>query len=175
MIKNSNQPLIDVEPGATGEICVSGPSVIKSYIGNVAEKAFQQGWFRTGDLGQRDEDGYVYITGRIREVIIRGGENIAPREVEEVLLTHPAVREVAVVGRPNPIYGEVVVAYIVPQNPAEYEFDKSTLYQRLHQYASEQLSPAKVPVDFIIVNALPHTISGKIARHELQEQESQYG
>lgn len=167
---NSNQPLTDVEPGATGEICVFGPSVIKSYIGDVDEEAFQEGWFRTGDLGYLDEDEYVYITGRIREVIIRGGENIAPREVEEVLLTHPAVREVAVVGRPDAIYGEVVVAYVVPQNPTETD-----IAQQLHQYTSQQLSPAKVPVDFIIENALPHTNSGKIARHELRERESQRG
>jgi acyl-CoA synthetase (AMP-forming)/AMP-acid ligase II len=107
--------LRDVVPGEMGEICIAGPSVIGSYQDNAGQEAFQDGWFRTGDLGYLDEDGYLFIRGRLREVINRGGENIAPREVEEVLLGHEAVREVAAVGRPDPIYGEQVVAYVAVQ------------------------------------------------------------
>ncbi len=103
----------DVPRGETGEICISGPSVISAYYGNADKEAFQDGWFRTGDIGYQDEEDYLYITGRLRDVIIRGGENIAPREVEEVLETYPAVREAAVIGRPDAVYGEQVVAYIV--------------------------------------------------------------
>jgi acyl-CoA synthetase (AMP-forming)/AMP-acid ligase II len=108
----SGETLHDVAPGETGEICVAGPSIIDGYQNNSGREAFQDGWFRTGDLGYLDEDGYLFIKGRSREVINRGGENIAPREVEEVLTGHAAIREVAAVGRPDPIYGELGVAYI---------------------------------------------------------------
>jgi acyl-CoA synthetase (AMP-forming)/AMP-acid ligase II len=166
----ADESLVDVEQGASGEICISGPSVIEGYLDNADEDSFRDGWFRTGDIGYLDLDGYLFITGRLREVIIRGGENIAPREIEEVLLTHPLVRDAAVVGRPDPIYGEVVVAYIVIQGKGGSE-----MQQRLHLYAAERLSPAKVPVDYVIVSALPRTTSGKVARQVLREQEVQHG
>jgi len=182
--------LRDVAPGAVGEICVRGPSVIKAYQGNAGRQSFQDGWFRTGDLGYQDADGYVFITGRLREVINRGGENIAPREIEDVLLSHPAVHEAAVVGRPDPFYGEVVVAYVVPQKDAEDDVNaartagvavatrtvsKVALKRGLQQYAAQRLSPPKVPVDILIVDELPRTASGKIARQLLREQERQRG
>ena len=103
---------MDVTQGEPGEICVRGPSVISAYAGGASTAVFQDGWFRTGDLGYQDADGYLYITGRQRDVIIRGGENIAPREIEEVLLADPLVRDVAVVGQPDPLYGQQVVAYL---------------------------------------------------------------
>jgi acyl-CoA synthetase (AMP-forming)/AMP-acid ligase II len=158
--------LRDVVPGETGEICIAGPSVIGSYQGNAGQEAFQDGWFRTGDLGYLDEDGYLFIRGRLREVINRGGENIAPREVEEVLQRHAEVREVAVVGRPDPIYGEQVVAYIVAQKAWNEE-----MAQELHRYALQRLSPQKVPVDFIALDALPRTATGKVERRLLRAQE----
>src|SRR5438270_3141175 len=120
--------LHDVPRGEIGEICISGPSVISAYYGNEDQEAFHDGWFRTGDLGYQDEEGYLFITGRLRDVIIRGGENIAPREVEEVLDSYPAVREAAVIGRPDPVYGEQVVAYIVANGPWSPE-----LAQRLRE------------------------------------------
>src|SRR5947209_5409522 len=95
----------DVPRGETSEICISGPSVISAYYGHADKEAFQHGWFRTDDLGYQDEEDYLYITGRLRDVIIRGGENIAPREVEEALESYPAVREAAVIGRPYAVYG----------------------------------------------------------------------
>src|SRR6185437_11023201 len=97
-----------------GEICVRGPNVIAGYECDAGASSFEDGWFRTGDLGYLDADGYLYITGRLREVINRGGEKIAPREIEEVLLAHPAVRDAAVVGEPHPLYGQRVAAYITP-------------------------------------------------------------
>src|SRR5438445_4922841 len=92
---DGDERLHDVPRGETGEICISGPSLISAYYSNADKESFQDGWFRTGDLGYQDEEDYLYISGRLRDVIIRGGENIAPREVEEVLETNPAVRDAA--------------------------------------------------------------------------------
>lgn len=158
--------LHDVAPGETGEICIAGPDVIGSYQSNVGQEAFQDGWFRTGDLGYLDEDGYLFIKGRLREVINRGGENIAPREVEEVLLRHAAVREVAVVGRPDPIYGEQVVAYVAVRGAWSAQ-----IAQELHQYAARRLSLQKVPVDFVVLDALPRNPTGKVERRLLRARE----
>src|SRR2546423_5365847 len=160
--------LHDVPHGETGEICISGPRVISAYYGNADKEAFQEGWFRTGDIGYQDEEGYLYITGRLRDVIIRGGENIAPREVEEVLETYPAVREAAAIGRPDPAYGEEVVAYLVVNGPMTPE-----LAHTLHEYAARRLSAHKVPVDFIAVDALPKNALGKVAHRFLQKSDAQ--
>jgi acyl-CoA synthetase (AMP-forming)/AMP-acid ligase II len=155
--------LRDVAPGESGEICIAGPGVIPAYQDNMGQESFQDGWFRTGDLGYLDEDGYLFIKGRLREVINRGGENIAPREIEEVLQSYPAVREAAVVGRPDPIYGEQPVAYLKvwgdwdPENSAQ-----------LRRYAAQYLSLQKVPVDFIILDTLPKNATGKIVRRLLR-------
>ena len=162
----SGETLRDVAPGETGEICVAGPSIIDGYQNNSGREAFQDGWFRTGDLGYLDEDGYLFIKGRSREVINRGGENIAPREVEEVLTGHAAIREVAAVGRPDPIYGELVVAYIAVDDT--WNVEKA---QDLHEYAAQRLSPHKVPVDFIVIDALPRTPTGKVERRLLRARE----
>jgi acyl-CoA synthetase (AMP-forming)/AMP-acid ligase II len=162
-----DEDLHDVPRGETGEICISGPSVISAYYGNADKESFQNGWFRTGDLGYQDEEGYLFLTGRLRDVIIRGGENIAPREVEEVLESYPAVREAAVIGRPDPVYGEQVVAYIVANGPWSPE-----LAQRLHEYAAQRLSAHKVPVDFIVVDELPKNALGKVEHRLLQERDA---
>lgn len=168
---DDEQPWIDVGRGTIGEICFRGPSVICAYEGNAGASSFQDGWFRTGDLGYQDDDGYLFITGRLREVINRGGENVAPREVEEVLLTHPAVKETVVVGRPDSIYGEVVVAYVVlRENSTQSSRD---MQQQLQQYAAQRLSSHKVPVDFMLVDDLPRTSAGKVARQVLRKQEVQ--
>jgi len=158
--------LRDVEPGETGEICIAGPSVIDAYADNAGQGAFSDGWFRTGDLGYLDEDGYLFIRGRLREVINRGGENIAPREVEEVLLRHAAVREAAVVGRPDAIYGEQVVAYLAVRGAWT-----EALARELHEFAAQRLSSQKVPIDFIVLDALPRNATGKIDRHLLRLRE----
>jgi acyl-CoA synthetase (AMP-forming)/AMP-acid ligase II len=154
--------------GQTGEICVSGPPVIAGYQDNAGSDAFLDGWFLTGDLGYLDEDGYVFITGRLREVIIRGGENIAPREIEEVLMQHPAIREAAAVGRPDALYGEQVVAYVATHEPWN-----SALKSDLQHFAAQHLSAYKVPVDFIPLDALPRNHTGKIERHLLRTREQE--
>jgi acyl-CoA synthetase (AMP-forming)/AMP-acid ligase II len=162
----SGELLCDVAPGETGEICIAGPGVIGSYQDNVGQEAFQDGWFRTGDLGYLDKDGYLFIRGRLREVINRGGENIAPREVEEALLSHEAVREAAVVGRPDAIYGEQVVAYIAVKGAWS-----EAMARELHQHAAQRLSPQKVPVDFTVLDTLPRNPTGKIERRLLHARE----
>ena len=164
---DGDEVLHEVSRGETGEMCISGPSVISAYYGNADKESFQDGWFRTGDLGYQDEEGYLFITGRLRDVIIRGGENIAPREIEEVLETYPTVREAAVIGRPDAIYGEQVVAYIVANGPWSPE-----LAQQLHAYAARRLSAHKVPVDFIAVDALPKNALGKVAHRLLQARDA---
>lgn len=157
--------LHDVIPGTVGEICIKGPSVIHAYCGGQSKESFHDGWFRTGDLGYLDSDGYLSITGRLREVIIRGGENIAPREVEEILHRHPAVQDVAVVGRPDPIYGEHVAAFVVVHEGwSEAEAIKS-----LHEFAAQHLSSYKVPAEIFVLDELPKNTTGKVERRSLRE------
>ena len=110
----------ELTPLETGEICVIGPAVFAGYYDNpeANAKAFRDGWFRTGDLGHMDAEGFVYITGRASDMYISGGSNIYPREVEEKILTHPAIGEVAVLGVPDPVWGEVGVAVCVPREGA---------------------------------------------------------
>lgn len=154
--------LRDVAPGATGEICVRGPSVVASYERGASGEAFRDDWFRTGDLGYRDADGYLYIAGRLREVINRGGENVAPREVEEILLAHPEVADAAVVGEPHPLYGQRVVALVVPRRGWDARSAAA-----LRDYCAARLSPFKVPEAFYAVGALPRNGNGKLARRQL--------
>ncbi|HEX5505426.1 MAG TPA: AMP-binding protein [Thermomicrobiales bacterium] len=157
--------LVDVAPGDIGEVCVRGPNLIAAYQGGVGRESFQDGWFRTGDLGRRDGDGYLFLTGRLREMIKRGGETIAPREVEEVLLAHPDVREVAVVGRPDALYGEVVVALAILRDDCW----PAAALEDLRRFAADRLRPALVPVEFIPVREFPKTATNKLDRRALTE------
>jgi long-chain acyl-CoA synthetase len=133
------------------------------YSDGRAPDAFVEGWFRTGDLGYFDEDGYLYIVGRKRDVVIRGGKNIAPREVEEALLATPYVRDAAVVGAPDPVYGQRVVAYIVPAAPWT-----ETMVEALQRACALRLSAYKIPERFVVVKELPRTPFGKLQRQTLQ-------
>ncbi len=159
--------LLDVPRGDLGEICVRGPSLVSSYYGNTGREAFQDGWFRTGDLGCLDDEGYIHIDGRLRDEIIRGGENIAPREVEEVLQEHPAVREAGVIGRPDRLLGEQVIAYVVLNEPWSPKLEWS-----LREHAAKNLSAHKVPVEFIGVDSLPRNEMGKLQHRRLQEHDA---
>jgi acyl-CoA synthetase (AMP-forming)/AMP-acid ligase II len=161
-----DQALHDVPPGETGEVCIAGPGVVSAYVGDAAADAFQDGWFRTGDLGYLDAEGYLYLIGRLRDVIIHGGESIAPREIEEALLAHPAVQESAVIGRPDPLYGEQVTAFVVLR-----ETWTATLEQSLRNHCADYLSQHKIPAAFIAADVLPRTITGKIDRPRLAQEE----
>ena len=146
-----------------GEICVRGPGVFAGYFENDAanEKAFRQGWFHTGDLGFLDTRGFLHITGRASDMFISGGSNIYPREVEEALLTHPAVAECAVLGLPDPRWGESGVACIVlraPTEPAE-----------LLHHLEERLARYKHPRSFVFWADLPKSAYGKVPKQLLAE------
>ena len=149
-----------VAPGETGEIMVRGDVVMAGYWQNADATAssLRGGWLHTGDVGVIDEEGYLHLKDRSKDLIISGGSNIYPREVEEVLLTHGAVREVSVIGRPDREWGEVVVAYVVGDAKRE---DLDTL-------CLEHIARFKRPKDYVFVEALPKNNYGKILKTELR-------
>ena len=153
--------LTDVAPGEIGELLVRGPNVFAGYWGRpeATAAAFTDGWFRTGDLAVRMDDGYYSLRGRRTDLIISGGFNIYPREIEEVLGEAPGIREAVVVGIPDPHRGELPIAYIVADGPV----DKPGL----DQLCRRSLASFKVPRAFIRVDALPRTALGKVQKHLL--------
>ena len=154
--------------GQTGEIEVRGPHVFSGYWRRpeaTAESFDADGWFRTGDLGEYDADGYLRITGRARELIISGGFNVYPREVEEVLASHPGVAEVAVLGLPDADFGEQVVAVVVPSAGAP-----APEVQALVDWCKDRLASFKKPRRVVFVDALPRNALGKVQKHLLRDQ-----
>jgi len=140
---------------------------MKGYLKNpegTNEAFWDRGWFRSGDVGRFDEDGYLFIVDRIKDMIITGGENVYPREVEEVLYTRPEVQECAVIGLPDREWGERVTAVIEPK-PGE-KIDQKTL----KEFLREHLSSFKVPKEYRIVDELPKNPAGKILKRELRKQ-----
>ncbi len=158
--------LRDVPDGAEGELWSRGYHIMKGYYRDAAATALAvtpEGWLRSGDLASRDSDGYYSITGRLKELIIRGGENIAPKEIEEVLRTHPAVSDVAVFGVPDERFGEEVAAAIRLKPGATAHTEK------IRDYVRAKLARFKVPRYVEFVEAFPQTASGKIQRFRLRE------
>jgi len=156
-----------LEQGREGEICVRGPNIMKGYLNDPegTREAFWEGeWFRSGDIGLFDDDGYLYIVDRLKDMIITGGENVYSREVEEVLYTRPEIQECAVIGLPDPEWGERVTALIILR-PGE-RFDKD----KLNAYMKSRLSAFKVPKKYLIVNDFPRSPAGKILKRELKKQ-----
>jgi acyl-CoA synthetase (AMP-forming)/AMP-acid ligase II len=153
----------DVAPGAPGEIVVKGDQVLMGYWRNpeATRASFVDGWFRSGDVGRWDDDGYLYIVDRKKDMILTGGENVYPREVEEVLYQHPAVVEAAVVGAPDPKWGEKVVAVVCLRSPASAE--------ELIGFCRERIASYKKPKHVVVVDALPKNASGKVLKRELRE------
>lgn len=154
-----------LEQGARGEICICGPNITKGYLNKPEEtqNAFWGDWFRSGDIGYFDENGYLYIVDRLKDMIITGGENVYPREIEELLYTRSEVLECAVVGLPDREYGERVTAFIVAQK--EGIPDLSTLKAFLKRH----LAGFKVPKDFFLVDELPKSNAGKILKREIRK------
>ncbi|PZX39420.1 acyl-CoA synthetase (AMP-forming)/AMP-acid ligase II [Roseinatronobacter thiooxidans] len=150
--------------GETGEIAVIGPAVFAGYYNNAQanEKSFRNGWFLTGDLGHMDAQGFVYLTGRASDMYISGGSNIYPREIEEKLLEHPEVSEVAVLGVPDPVWGEVGMAVCVPVAGAEPDGVLEWLAPRLSRY--------KMPRYVVFWDALPKSAYGKITKKMIREE-----
>jgi len=157
----------ELKPFETGEICVIGPAVFAGYYDNpeANAKAFRDGWFRTGDLGHVDAEGFVYITGRASDMYISGGSNIYPREVEEKILTHPAVGEVAVLGVPDPFWGEVGVAVCVAREGA-----KPVSEAELAAFLAPKVPRYKMPKRFFFWEALPKSGYGKIPKRLVRDE-----
>jgi long-chain acyl-CoA synthetase len=153
-------------PGEVGEICVSGRNVMKGYYNRPEANAeiIRDGWLHTGDVGRMDEDGYLYITDRVRDLIIRGGENIFPKDIEEVLIRHPQVEEVAVIGMPHEEYGEEVMAVVVPVAGTEPSADDIIAFCR------GRLGKFQIPRRVEFMSDLPRTGIGKILKRELRKQ-----
>jgi long-chain acyl-CoA synthetase len=152
------------EPDTVGEIAIKGPNIMKGYYGrpDATAEAIRDGWFRSGDLGKRDADGWYYIVDRSKDMIIRGGFNVYPREIEEVLMEHPAVSLAAVIGIPHESHGEEIKAVIIKEKDHDDVSEAD-----LVAWSKEQLAAYKYPRVVEFVDALPMTATGKILKREL--------
>jgi len=156
----------EVPRNTQGELCTRGYHVMKGYYKNpeATEAAIDRdGWLHTGDLAVMDDDGYCRITGRIKDMIIRGGENIYPREIEEFLYTHPDIKDVQVVGVPSRKYGEEVAAFIQPKNGKRVSEDE------MRDFCKNKIAFHKIPAFFLFVEDYPTTASGKIQKYKLRD------
>lgn len=155
---------VDLALAGDGEILLRGPMLLRRYRGDPAATAaaLRGGWLHTGDLGRPDPDGRLHVTGRTRDLVISGGVNVVPGEVERVLAAHPGVADVGVSGLPDPEWGERVVAWVVPADAAA-----PPDVDALRGFARPRLPAAKLPRQVVIVEALPRTTSGKLRRHLL--------
>ena len=155
----------EVPRGETGEIVIKGPGVMKGYWNKPKEtaEAVRNGWLHTGDVGYMDEEDYLYITDRKKDLIIRGGENIYPKEIENILHMHPEVLEAGVVGIPDPVYGEVVKAFVTLKNPG------SVCEEDIMVFCREHLPTYKRPKEIQFMDELPKSALGKTLRRELRK------
>lgn len=163
LVDANNDP---VPAGARGEICVRGPQVMAGYWRNPEATAAvidAEGWFHTGDIGQADDEGYVWVIDRVKDMVISGGENVYPAEVEDVLYGHPAVAEVAVLGTPHEKWGEAVTAVVALKAGTTLTLDE------LREFARGKLAAFKLPIRLEFVDALPRTQSGKVVKYQLRE------
>jgi long-chain acyl-CoA synthetase len=151
------------EPDAIGEIAIRGHNIMKGYYKRpeATAEAMRDGWFRSGDLARRDEDGFYYIVDRAKDMILRGGFNVYPREIEEVLMTHPGVSLAAVVGVPHESHGEEVKAYVIRREGADLTEEELVAWGR------EQMAGYKYPRIVEFRDSLPMTATGKILKREL--------
>ncbi|XP_020599512.1 oxalate--CoA ligase [Phalaenopsis equestris] len=153
-------------PGFPGEVCIRGPNVTKGYKNNPEENqaAFLYGWFHTGDVGFVDEDGYLHLVGRIKELINRGGEKISPIEVDAVLLAHPGVAQAVAFGVPDDKYGEEINCAVIPREGTEIDVEE------MKSFCKKNLASFKVPKKIFVTESLPKTATGKIPRRMVAEQ-----
>src|SRR5699024_6160676 len=154
----------DRQAPGEGEICIAGPSLMTGYVNAPAETPIVNGWLRTGDLGRFDADGYLSVTGRIKDIIIRGGENISPQAIEEALLADPGVAACCVIGMPDADLGEVPAAFVVRAPGARTGEDD------LQGVIRDRLTRSHVPQRITFVDALPERGVGKIDRKALRQQ-----
>jgi acyl-CoA synthetase (AMP-forming)/AMP-acid ligase II len=154
----------DVSPGVDGEVLIAGPNVMRGYLGRPADTArtIIDGWLHTGDIGHLDADGYLTLAGRSKDMIIRGGENIYPTEIEDVLVSDPTVLEAAVIGAPDEKWGEIVVAYVQPRPAATID------PAALQDLCATKLARYKRPATIIVVDAIPKNPVGKTDKKSLR-------
>ena len=155
----------DVKPRVNGELCANGPNVMKGYYNRPEDtaKAIVDGWLHTGDVAYKDEDGYVYIVDRLKDLIIVGGLNVYPREVEEVIYQFPGIKEAAVVGIPDRSHGETVHAFVVWAEGAEQK------PKELGEFLRTNLASYKQPKEIIALPGLPRNAGGKVLKKDLRE------
>jgi len=164
--------LVDLETGLAvplgerGELQVKGPQVMLGYYNNpeATKDAFMDGWLRTGDIGILDEDGYVFIVDRIKDLIICSGFNVYPRIIEEAVMHHPAVEEVTVIGVPDEYRGEAPVAYV------KLKPDQQVTEAELKKFLADKLNKIELPKEVIFKDQLPKTLIGKLSKKELREE-----
>lgn len=157
----------EVPPNVQGELCTRGYHVMKGYYKNrdaTREAIDEDNWLHTGDLAVMDENGYVRVTGRLKDMIIRGGENIYPREIEEFLYTHPKILDVQIVGIPDRVYGEEVAAWIILRE------GETATEEEIKTFCKGKISNFKIPKYIFFTKQYPMTASGKIQKFKLREQ-----
>jgi long-chain acyl-CoA synthetase len=156
---------MELGPGEIGEIVLRGPNIMKGYYRNDAAntEAFKSGWFHTGDLGYRDDDGYFYVVDRKGDMIIRGGENIYPREIDEVLYQHPSIKDAATLGVPDKLYGEEVKSFVVLRE------GETATEDELMEFCKERLAAFKCPKEIEILADIPKGPTGKLLKKELRQ------
>jgi acyl-CoA synthetase (AMP-forming)/AMP-acid ligase II len=164
-VKIVNENYEEVQANVVGEIAVSGPTVMKGYYKDPAgtAEAIRDGWLMTGDLGRKDEDGYLYIVGRKKDMIISGGENIYPAEIEAVLVTHPKIEECAVIGVPHAKWGETVLALLVLKTGQEMT------EAEVEDFCKGRMAPYKRPRLVRFVDSLIKNAMGKTMKEELKK------
>jgi long-chain acyl-CoA synthetase len=165
-IVDLDNPDLVLKQGEVGELAIRGPQVMKGYwnMPKESEMALRNGWLLTGDIARMDEDGYFYIVDRKKDMVNVGGLKVYPREVEELLFEHPAVKEVAVIGMPDSFSGEVVRAYVVLKDQAAKVSEKEVI-----EFCAARLAKYKVPRKVEFVPELPKTLIGKVLRRKLRE------
>jgi fatty-acyl-CoA synthase len=164
IVDANNEPLA---PGERGEICLRGPNIMKGYWNRpdaTADAIDKEGWFHSGDIGYLDEDGFLFICDRLKDMVISGGENVYPAEVEGVLYKHEAIAEVAVIGMPDEKWGEAVTAVVALNDGAELTLEA------LREWAADYLAKYKLPLRLHVVDALPRNPAGKVLKFVLKEQ-----
>ena len=165
-VKLADPDFNEVPVGEVGELCVKGPNVMLGYWKRPKETEWtlRNGWLHTEDLAYRDEEGWIFIVDRLKDMIISSGENVYPREVEEVLMSHPDIKEAAVIGIPDKLRGQAICAYIVPEDGGVK--DK----RMIRKYLLSRIAAYKVPKEFIFCDQLPRNNTGKILKTVLREQ-----
>jgi long-chain acyl-CoA synthetase len=155
----------EVKTGVVGELCVQGPNVMLGYLNNpeATAQTLRGGWLHTGDMAYKDEEGYIFLVDRLKDMIIAAGENVYPREIEEILYQHPAVKEVAVIGVPDKLRGQAVAAYVVLKP------GKVATKPELRKFLRGKLANYKLPKYFMFLEQMPKTQTGKILKKALRE------